>query len=119
MCPPRRSPLRHAAIVLLAALSACSVTMHLGTPPPIDKLGALRPGVSTTADITAALGAPQGRGGVLMPGNPAETLWVYESQEIEGTSVHVRMLLVIVDPATGRYLGHLWLRSGQLLTQKQ
>jgi hypothetical protein len=118
MYPPRRSPLGRGALVLLAALSACSTAIHFGTPPPIDKLGALHPGVSTTADITAALGTPQGRGGVLMPGNPAENLWVYESQDAEGVSTHVRLLLVIVDPATGRYLGHLWLRSGQLLAQK-
>ncbi len=89
--------------------------MKAGRPPPTERLSQLKVAVSTAEEVRAALGEPQGRGAARLPQTGLQDLWLYEYDEAEGTTVHLRMLMVFVDRGTGRYGGHLWFSSGQLL----
>ena len=109
--------LRRAAILLAAVLlGGCATSFHSGAPPPIDRLTALTPGVSTAADAAAALGPPQGHGAGLMTGIPLQDVLVYQDVESDGARSRMRMLLVFVDGRTSTYGGYMWFRSGQIIT---
>src|SRR5215472_3106820 len=62
-----RCSLLGAALLLLGA---CAASFHAGSPPPVERLAALKPGVSTRADVTATLGTPQGQGNALASSRP-------------------------------------------------
>jgi hypothetical protein len=107
-----------AALLLLDACGATS--FHAGTPPPIERLAALKPGVSTRAEVTATLGIPQGHGNALSSSRPeVQDLLVYQYVETDGQQVHGRNLLVFVDKASWLYQGYMWFRSGQVLGVNQ
>ena len=95
-------------------LGACSQSLQGGSPPPVDRLALLTVGKSSSADVAAALGRPQGHGEVMMPATPQD-LWVYEATAVEGVASHFQLLLVFVDPKTGVFNGYMWFRSGQLM----
>lgn len=74
---------RSAAVVVfaLASLLAACGTMRFEAGAPFDpgKLeSVLRPGISTQADVRAALGEPYGKGGALLPFHDAPRItWTY------------------------------------------
>jgi hypothetical protein len=107
-----------AALLLLDACSATS--FHAGSPPPVERLAALKPGVSTRAEVTAILGAPQGQGNALSSSRPeVQDLLVYQYVETDGQQVRTRNLLVFVNKQSGLYQGYMWFRSGQVLGVNQ
>ena len=100
----------------LLLLDACATSFHAGSPPPVERLVALKPGVSTRADVTATLGTPQGQGNALSSSRPeVQDLLVYQYVETDGQQVRTRNLLVFVDKLSGSYQGYMWFRSGQVL----
>ncbi|MDE2197851.1 MAG: hypothetical protein KGJ41_02425 [Rhodospirillales bacterium] len=99
-------------------LGGCATTYHGGSPPPIDQLAGLTIGVSPAFAVTTALGAPRGRGAVTMTEAPAQDLWVYQAQEVQGSASHRSLLMVFVDRQSGVFNGYLWFRSGALMARK-
>ena len=89
----------------------------MGTPPAVDRLGELKVGLSTSKDVVAVLGEPQGRGATRSPSFGLKNSWLYESAEVEGTTVRMRMLMIFLDKDTGVYQGHMWMASGMLFGQ--
>ena len=69
------------SLAMLAGLAACSGTARLEAGKPFDPTvleSVLRPGVSSTADVRAALGEPYGQGGALLPFHDSpRTAWTY------------------------------------------
>ena len=94
------------------------MAMEGGKRPPVDELAQLTVGRSTEGDIVAALGQPQGHGGVLLPETPQD-LWVYNAEQINAGQMHMQFLLVFVDHKARTYDGYLWFRSGQLMGPQQ
>lgn len=116
---PRRWPRLRAAILvaLSTVLAACATgPTELGRPIPVDRLAQLKPGVSTKADVLAALGEPQGRGAGLLPAVPVHDVLLYESDTMDGVNMRMRMLIVFVTRSTGLFEGYLWFNSGLLLS---
>lgn len=102
---------------LLAAGGCAAPTVRMGKPPAVHRLGELEAGVSTTKDVIAVLGEPQGRGATRSPSYGLKDAWLYESTEAEGTKARVRMLMIFLDKDTGVYQGHLWGGAGFLFGQ--
>jgi hypothetical protein len=97
-----RSVLAALAVVSLAALAACSVT--LGRPFPVENMPALRIGVTTEADLQALFGEPAFRR-VLQSGDFEGTIvgWGYgqsTSSANKGRELHVET----VDGVVNAYL---------------
>jgi hypothetical protein len=111
----RRAITAFCAAALLLAVGCAAPVIKLGKPPPTERLSQLKVAVSTAADVRAALGEPQGKGAARLPQTGLQDLWLYEYDEVEGVTVRLRMLMVFVDRDSGRYGGHLWFSSGQLL----
>lgn len=103
------------AFTILLASCATGPT-ELGRPIPVDRLAQLKPGISTRAEVLAALGEPQGRGAGLLPTVPIHDLLLYESDTMDGVNMRMRMLIVFVTRSTGLYEGYLWFNSGLLLS---
>lgn len=114
----RRGPrLLAAALLAFALLAGCATgPIDLGRPIPVDRLPQLTPGTSTKAEVLAALGEPQGRGGARLPTVPLHDLLVYESDRMDGTNMRMKMLIVFVTRETGLYEGYLWFNSGLLIS---
>jgi hypothetical protein len=70
-----------AVLAMAAGLAACSGTARLEAGRPFDPAvleSVLRPGVSSTAEVRAALGEPYGQGGALLPFHDGpRTTWTY------------------------------------------
>lgn len=115
---PQRWPrILAAASFALAVLAGCaSAPTELGRPIPVDRLSRLKPGISTQAEVLAALGEPQGRGGARLPNVPLHDLMLYESDTMDGVNMRMKMLIVFVTRSTGLYEGYLWFNSGLLLS---
>ena len=79
---PRAAAARALAALCLAALLAaggCAMPVFkAGKPPPVDRLAQLKVAVSTTEEVRAALGEPQGRGAVRLPQTGLQEIWLYE-----------------------------------------
>jgi hypothetical protein len=106
--------------VALILLDACATSFHAGSPPPVERLASLKPGVSTRAQVTATLGTPQGQGNALSSSRPeVQDLLVYQYVETDGQQVRTRNLLVFVDKQSGLYQGYMWFRSGQVFGVNQ
>jgi hypothetical protein len=116
---PRAAAARALAALCLAALLAaggCAMPVFkAGKPPPVDRLAQLKVAVSTTEEVRAALGEPQGRGAVRLPQTGLQDIWLYEYDVVNGFTAHLRILMVFVDKEEGRYGGYMWFSSGQLL----
>lgn len=84
-----------ASLALAAGLAACSGTVRMEAGKPFDPAvleSVLRPGVSGTADVRAALGEPYGRGGALLSFHDSpRTAWTYFQESgmvnLSGTSM--------------------------------
>lgn len=87
--------LRAGVLWLVAGLAGCAGTVRLefgSTFDPAVLEGVLRPGVSSSADVRAALGEPYGRGGALLPFHDSpRTAWTYFHESgmvnLGGTSI--------------------------------
>ncbi|HUZ75434.1 MAG TPA: hypothetical protein VMU87_20820 [Stellaceae bacterium] len=102
-------------------LGGCATSFRAGSPPPVERLASLKPGVSTRADTTAALGAPQGHGSAALtaPRPDVQDILVYQYVETDAQQVRTRTLLVFVDKQSGIYQGYMWFRSGQVIGVNQ
>lgn len=101
----------------LALLGGCaSGPTELGRPLPVARLSQLQPGTATMTQVLATLGEPQGRGVGRLPSVPLLDLLLYESDEMDGTKMRMKMLLVFVNRSTGLYEGYMWFNSGQVLS---
>jgi hypothetical protein len=82
MNPTARKPVGLVAVAAALLVSACAVTFEAGAPFDPNKLdSALQPGISTQADVKAALGEPYGKGGALLPfHDKPRTTWTYFSE---------------------------------------
>lgn len=112
-----RKLVRHGVIIAMAlgTLAGCASEFRFGNPPRVDRLAALKPGVSTQADILTQLGEPRGRGAMRMESEfPKQEIMYYEFTEanVSGRS-RLKMLLVFV--RDGKYDGHLWFSNDLLL----
>lgn len=108
------------AICALAGmmLGGCATSvMKMGKPPAVERLAELTVGVSTSKDVVAVLGEPQGRGEARSQNLGLKESWLYESSEVEGTRARLRMLMIFLDKETGVYQGHMWTASGMLFGQ--
>ncbi|MDD3450435.1 MAG: hypothetical protein PHF72_15585, partial [Gammaproteobacteria bacterium] len=87
MCvEPRWAPVRRTLLLLILALTAGCGTMRYGVPPRVERLDALQPGLSTTADVLLRLGEPRGRGAVrLTPAEPVREVFLYEYVEADAS----------------------------------
>jgi hypothetical protein len=118
--------IRHFIFGLLLAgmLSACMPTMKYGVSPKVDKLGKLKVGSSSRADVLMALGEPRGRGAARFSDSaslkhgvdPYHDIWFYEYLESDGYSVQLKFLLVFVDH--DQYNGHFWFSSSELMERE-
>ena len=105
------------AFAALTALAGCaSAPTEMGRPIPVDRLTQLQPGISTRAEVLAALGQPQGRGAARLPTVPLHDLLLYESDTMDGVNMRMKMLIVFVTRSTDVYEGYLWFNSGLLLS---
>jgi hypothetical protein len=110
-----RSAFAAAACLAVLVLNGCAApVVKIGRPPAIDRLAELRAGESTTRDVVAVLGEPQGRGAARSGSFGLKDAWLYESAEVEGTKAKMRMLMVFLDKETGVYQGHMWMASGMV-----
>lgn len=106
-----------AASLVLVLLAACaSGPTEIGQPLPLERLSRLAPGQSTRAEVLDALGQPQGKGAGRLPGLPLQDLLLYESDTVDGAKMRMKMLIVFVNPTTGRCEGYLWFNSGQVMS---
>ena len=108
---------------LLSLLSAgCGgENYYVGTRPVTEALETtLRPGISTPAEVAAALGEPSGRGGVMLPvlDKQARESWTYyfekghvKAAQGGGLDVDSRRTFLFVYFADGVYDGYLWFSS--------
>jgi hypothetical protein len=106
------------AFIFLNFVSGCSLLdMKWGTPPHIDRLSDLTPGVSKSADVLLALGEPRGHGKSrwALPSktypnvSSAFDIWEYEYTAMEVTDVDLTILILFFKGDV--YEGHLWFSS--------
>ena len=96
-------------------LGGCAGATHEGRPPPIAALDGLRQGVSTRAEIEAALGQPAGHGVFAEAGQPMREIWVFEERTTDHGAIARKTLLVFIDQGSGRFAGYWWYRGGVLI----
>ena len=107
-----------ACCLAVMAVGGCAApSIMMGKPPAVERLAELEAGVSTTKDVIAVLGQPQGRGATRSQSYGLKDAWLYESTETQGTRARVRMLMVFFDKETGVYQGYLWGGAGFLIDQ--
>ena len=99
-------------LFLFLFIFGCTTSMEMGKPPLVDHLDRFEVNISTSDDIQAALGEPQGYGRVRSPSFGLKEIWLYESSEIDGKKVKIKMLMVFMDKEHHVYHGHLWFASG-------
>ena len=106
-----------AAALCALVLTGCG-TVRLGTPPPVERLAALSPGVSSEADVLLALGQPAGRGVTRFAVEPTpRTVWFYRMVQGEGQKITLSMLLVFL--RSDLYEGHLWFSGTQIMEREE
>ncbi len=105
-----------AGLVLLVLTMGCSLPpISDGRPVPTNKLKGLETGVSTKAEVRAALGKPRGTGMVRHTSDPAtqRSIWYYEYIRLKDDQIGLKILLVFLDGDT--YDGHLWFAANELV----
>lgn len=101
-------------LVLQSALVGCA-KVRIGFPPKVERLELLKRGISAPADVLLALGEPRGHGVIrFSPAVAPRDIWLYEYAESSGKRIDLKMLLVFSHQ--GRYDGHLWFSSGNLVS---
>jgi hypothetical protein len=108
------------AILLTMAVAGCALDINVraGRRPDLAALDQrLRVGQSTTDDVLAALGPPQGKGHAMLPVDlTPRTTWSYSYgqgsvQTGAETKGDMRNLLLFVFFDQSRYEGYLWFSS--------
>ncbi len=109
------------ACLLSLLVAACGDSYYVGKRPVTAALETtLRPGRSTPAEVIAALGKPNGRGGVMLPvlDKRARESWIYYFEEGHfkakrgsGLDVDSRRIFLFVYFDDGVYDGYLWFSS--------
>ncbi len=109
------------AYLLSLLVAGCGENYYVGTRPVTEALETtLRPGISTPAEVAAALGEPSGRGGVMLPvlDKQARESWTYyfEKGHVKAAQggrldVDSRRTFLFVYFADGVYDGYLWFSS--------
>lgn len=111
---PARALFLVLSFIILFLLAGCMPTVRFGTPPKVNHLDTLKPGISNTADVLLALGEPRGHGIARFSAALAQRdIWLYEYTETDGKRVDLKMLLIFFEK--GLYDGYLWFSSAQLL----
>ena len=103
------SAARVALIATLAGFMFGCYSAWGGFWPPIEHLGELRPGISSSADVEDLLGTPLGRGRArFTPESAPVDVWIYVRAGYpgHGSTFHDSRLVVFFDD--GRYDGHYW-----------
>lgn len=99
---------------LFFLLAGCTPKVRFGSPPKVNHLDTLNPGISNTADVLLALGEPRGHGTARFSATlTPRDIWLYEYTETDGKRVDLKMLLVFFEK--GFYDGYLWFSSAQLI----
>jgi len=101
-----------ASWILMSFLgSGCGIQMVAGSRPNIDVLEkSLRMGESTAADVSAALGEPNGKGRAMLPiESKPRTMWSYYYEE--GTLEDDRRMFLFVYFDQDRFDGYMWFSS--------
>ena len=111
-----RARRRAAGLACLLSLLAAGCIWTVGTRPVTEALETtLRPGISTPAEVIAALGKPSGEGGIMLPvlDKRARESWTYyyEKGHAEGKVVDTRRTFLFVYFDDGIYDGYLWFSS--------
>jgi len=105
------------SVMCFFALVGCATSLRFGSPPKVDQLTTLTPGVSTVEDVRRALGEPRGYGMARLNVYPLPaTIWFYEYEEAAGSRMNLKFLIVFV--RQDLYDGHLWFASANLIEQK-
>lgn len=106
------------AVALAMLLSACgSIRVEAGaTFDPAMLESALRPGVSTQADVLSALGPPYGKGGALLPFHDVPRMtWTYFHEvgdiDLGKGDLRDQRIYLFVFFAGERYDSYLWFTS--------
>ncbi len=103
-------------LLLCVALSGC-MSMQIGSPPRIDALKTLEPGISTKTNIIMALGEPRGFGETrFMPNLDPRKIWFYEYLESDGQRMKFSFLVVLL--YNELYEGHFWFSEDHLYEKK-
>ncbi|MGZ5055882.1 MAG: hypothetical protein ACXWAT_13210 [Methylobacter sp.] len=112
-------------LLITGFLSACAPTVKYGVPPKVDRLGNLKVGSSSRADILMTLGEPRGRGATRFSNSASlkygfadyHDIWFYEYLESDGKKVDLKFLIVFIDQ--DHYNGHFWFSSAELMEVKR
>lgn len=95
-------------------LLACATSLKYGSPPKVNQLSTLTPGISTKSDVLSVFGKPRGYGaGHYSAETAPREIWFYDYMETDGSRTDLKFLLVFFE--TDRYDGHLWFSSSALL----
>ena len=125
-CADHRQCIQSAAFiaVLLLTIAGISCTTQKPEIPPLNTQAlttVLERGVSTTSDVRAALGEPNGVGAALIPtAEGRREVWFYErikvelgvaagGEQVEGNEIHQEVLMVFFEG--DRFEGFLWFSS--------
>lgn len=123
---PIAQPWTGALVLALAMLLPGCGTIRVEAGATFDPAvleGTLRPGVSTQADVVAALGQPYGKGGALLPFHDApRTTWTYFHElgdvDLGKGDMRDERVYLFVFFAGDKFDSYLWFTSA-LLPYKQ
>ncbi|GAB3625901.1 hypothetical protein GCM10027419_07490 [Pandoraea terrae] len=91
--------------------------MQYGTPPRVERLSTLTPGVAGPADVLQTLGEPRGKGAARVRASLApRDVWFYEYVQSDGKAVDLKILLVFF--LDNRYDGYMWFASEEAITKQ-
>lgn len=101
-------------LLSILLITGCATSMKFGSPPRVNQLGALKPGISTKAEVEAALGEPRGHGSARSVDYPQlREIWYYDYVETDGSRMSLKFLLVFFDKSL--YDAHIWFSSKGLM----
>lgn len=98
-------------LYLVGPLFVGCISVQYGWRPQVERLGILRPGTSTPAEVLMVLGEPRGRGIIqYTKGATPRSIWFYEYVSSDTKSVEIKFLLVLFKKEA--YDGYFWFFSG-------
>jgi hypothetical protein len=104
-------------LVAISVTATACASIEWGVKPNTQNLARLTVGVSASSEILASLGQPRGKGAGRWAEVPEpREIWYYEYTKTDGSRVEMTMLLVFLKE--GRYDGHLWFSSAQIVQQE-
>jgi len=101
-------------LIYIPLMTGCATTFKFGSPPRINQLETLKPGISTKAEVQAALGEPRGHGAARSADYPQpREIWYYDYVETDGSVMSLKFLLVFFDKSL--YDAHMWFSSSAIM----